>query len=415
MKRLILLAALYPIVALAQQPLIDSTQMPNAVHFLPPPPAERSDAFLYDQSQYQWGKTQRQDSARLAIAVGDAVWSVDNICQIYSGVLGIKITRKNTPATYRMLTEGLVAADQVGKMPKNRYMRTRPYVYYNEPTIYPADEGWLRTNGSYPSGHTILGWSAALLLTEVVHEKADTILSRGYMYGQSRVIAGYHWQSDVDAGRLCASAAVARLHADDYFMHLMDEAKREMQLINHPWQSGDLVFTADTINDMAKAISESTGAYTHVAIVERDEENNLWLIEAVPDSGVHRLPLAALAGASKSRIAVCRLDMPFDTAAVITRAKNYIGRPYDDAFLPGDDRLYCSELVCESYRLFHTSPMRFRDSRGRMPRFWKQHYRRLGMPIPEGQPGSNPADLALSPLLKTMFILIASPDFHRGT
>ena len=41
------------------------------------------------------------------------------------------------------------------------------------------------------------------------------------------MIAGYHWQSDVDAGRLVASAAVARLHADKRFLKLMKKARKE--------------------------------------------------------------------------------------------------------------------------------------------------------------------------------------------
>lgn len=229
MKRTLILLAvmLLGMAATAQRPLLDSLQMPNAVHFLPPPPDTASAAFQYDRAQYRWGKEQRKDPVRLAIAVNDAIWSVDNICKIYSGVLGIDISRENTPAIYRMLTLGLLTTDQAGKLPKNHYMRTRPYVFFNEPTIYPSDEKWLRTNGSYPSGHTILGWSAALLLTEVAPDKADTILARGYMYGQSRVIAGYHWQSDVDAARLVASAAVARLHADKRFLKLMKKARKE--------------------------------------------------------------------------------------------------------------------------------------------------------------------------------------------
>ena len=227
MKKTLILIALMPLIGLAQKPLLDSTQMPNAVYFLPAPPDNTSDAFQYDKAQYRWGKEQRKDSVRLAIAVNDAIWSIDNICKIYSGVLGIEISEQNAPAIYRMLTLGLLTTDQAGKLPKNRYMRTRPYVFFDEPTIYPSDEAWLRTNGSYPSGHTILGWSAALLLTELAPDKADTILARGYMYGQSRVIAGYHWQSDVAAGRLCASAAVARLHADKRFMKLMKKARRE--------------------------------------------------------------------------------------------------------------------------------------------------------------------------------------------
>lgn len=229
MKRTLILLAvmLLGMAATAQRPLLDSLQMPNAVHFLPPPPDTASAAFQYDRAQYRWGKEQRIDPVRLAIAVNDAIWSVDNICKIYSGVLGIDISQENTPAIYRMLTLGLLTTDQAGKLPKNHYMRTRPYVFFNDPTIYPSDEKWLRTNGSYPSGHTILGWSAALLLTEVAPDKADTILARGYMYGQSRVIAGYHWQSDVDAARLVASAAVARLHADKRFIKLMKKARKE--------------------------------------------------------------------------------------------------------------------------------------------------------------------------------------------
>lgn len=229
MKRtlILLVVMLFGMAATAQRPLLDSLQMPNAVHFLPPPPDTASAAFQYDRAQYRWGKEQRKDPVRLAIAVNDAIWSVDNICKIYSGVLGIDISQENTPAIYRMLTLGLLTTDQAGKLPKNHYMRTRPYVFFNEPTIYPSDEKWLRNNGSYPSGHTILGWSAALLLTEVAPDKADTILARGYMYGQSRVIAGYHWQSDVDAARLVASAAVARLHADKHFTKLMKKARKE--------------------------------------------------------------------------------------------------------------------------------------------------------------------------------------------
>ena len=232
MKKTLILIAFLPLIGLAQSPLLDSTQMPNAVFFLPPPPDTASAAFQYDRAQYRWGMEQRNNPVRLAIAVNDAIWSIDNICKIYSGVLGIDISAQNTPAIYRMLTLGLLTTDQAGKLPKNHYMRTRPYVFFNEPTIYPNDEAWLRTNGSYPSGHTILGWSAALLLTELAPDKADTILARGYIYGQSRVIAGYHWQSDVDAARLVASAAVARLHADKRFLKLMKKARREYKRLS---------------------------------------------------------------------------------------------------------------------------------------------------------------------------------------
>lgn len=219
--------ALLPLCAMGQDPLISKERMPNAVYFLPAPPDTTSAAFAFDKAQYRWGLEQRKDSARCAIAVSDAEWSVACMCRIYSDPLGLTISKEATPAIYEMLSVGVMTADQVGKQPKEHYMRTRPYVFFGEPTIVPGDEEELSHNGSYPSGHTILGWSAALLLTELAPEHADAILAVGYRYGQSRVIAGFHWQSDVDAGRLCASAAVARMHADERFLKLMQKAREE--------------------------------------------------------------------------------------------------------------------------------------------------------------------------------------------
>ncbi|MBR1784879.1 MAG: phosphatase PAP2 family protein [Bacteroidales bacterium] len=227
MRHIAFLLALLPLAALAQEPLLTPRQMPNAVRFLPPPPDTASAAFAYDRAQYRRGVAERADSARLAIARRDAVWSVETVCREFSEPVGLELSAEATPAIYRMLLLGLLTTDQVGKLPKDHYNRTRPYVYFGEPTIAPGDEEALRHNGSYPSGHTILGWSAALLLTELAPERADTILARGYMFGQSRVIAGFHWQSDVDAARLAASAAVARLHADRRFQRLMKRARKE--------------------------------------------------------------------------------------------------------------------------------------------------------------------------------------------
>ena len=213
--------------ASAQEPLLTPQQMPNPIHFLPPPPDTASAAFAYDQAQYHWGKQQRQDSLRAAIAFCDANWRIEYICQIFSQPFGIELSKAKTPAVYELLYVGLITNDGVGRLPKDYYRRTRPFVYYGESSLVPEDEEELRNNGSYPSGHTIEGWSAALLLSELNPERADTILARGYMYGQSRVIAGYHWQSDVDAGYMAASAGIARLHADKRFQRLLKKAKRE--------------------------------------------------------------------------------------------------------------------------------------------------------------------------------------------
>ena len=232
MKRLIFsILVVFSVAVSAQETLFTPQQMPNSVYFLPPPPDTASMAFKYDISQYQWGKEQRKDSARVAMAMRDAVWSLSTICTEFSVPFGMEITEKGTPAIYNFLKASIAAADQARILPKAHYMRVRPYVYFGEPTIYPDDEEELRTNGSYPSGHTIRGWTAALVLSEVNPDSANALLARGYEFGQSRVIAGYHWQSDVDAARLVASAAVARMHADERFLELLEKAKNEMRKV----------------------------------------------------------------------------------------------------------------------------------------------------------------------------------------
>ena len=94
---------------------------------------------------------------------------------------------------------------------------------------FTQDEPALRLNGSYPSGHTLLGWSSALLMMEINPDRATEILTRGYRYGENRLVVGAHWQSDTDAARLAASAAYARLHTSERFLEQMKKARDEYQ------------------------------------------------------------------------------------------------------------------------------------------------------------------------------------------
>ena len=63
-------------------------------------------------------------------------------------------------------------------------------------------------------------------------------------------------------------------------------------------------------------------------------------------------------------------------------------------------------LVWESYRaedgtpLFTARPMNFRAADGTLPQFWADLFDRLGEPVPEGLPGTNPNDMAQEELLE---------------
>lgn len=209
-------------------------EMPDLMKFLPAPPDSIINKFTYDVSQYMWGKEMRKDPVRAEIARRDGEYGLRYIIQEFSEPFGLEISREGTPEIYKLLREATATCDSICTLPKVRYMRRRPFVVFNEHTLTPDSEASLSRSGSYPSGHTILGWSAALLLMEINPAKADTLLARGYMYGESRVIVGAHWQSDVDAGYLAASVAYAKLHTSERFLEQMSKAREEFVRLTTP-------------------------------------------------------------------------------------------------------------------------------------------------------------------------------------
>lgn len=206
-------------------------EMPDMMVFLPGPPDSTSVAFMNDVARYYWGKEMRKDPERAAEATRDAVYGLETIITEFEEAFGMKISKEETPEIYKVLLEGTATCDSICKIPKATYMRRRPFMVFNEPTLYPEDEPALRKNGSYPSGHTLLGWSAALLMMEINPERATEILTRGYRYGENRLVVGAHWQSDTDAARLAASAAYARLHTSERFLEQMKKAREEYKTL----------------------------------------------------------------------------------------------------------------------------------------------------------------------------------------
>lgn len=201
-------------------------EMPNGVVFLPSPPDTTSILFISDYAQYMWGKTIR-NTERGQEAIDHVVTSVSEMATLFSKPFGMTISREATPAIYKMLLKAIPTLRLSAVHPKETYMRKRPYVRMNETTPVPQEEEELRNSGSYPSGHAIRGWGMALLLAEINPAAQDALLKLGYEWGESRVILGYHWQTDIDAAIALASASYARLHTSQEFLDDMAKAREE--------------------------------------------------------------------------------------------------------------------------------------------------------------------------------------------
>jgi len=235
MKRLIVLLICAAGFSVAGQevetaPYFPVDSMPYAGIYLPAPPDTCSPLFTDDLMQWMWGKSMRA-TERGQRASWESLYSYDRMCEIYSQALGFTVSREATPAIYRLITRGQVVSAQAVDKAKAKYMRKRPFARMNEHVGGEFDdEEDLRGNGSYPSGHTSFGWVTAMMLAQMAPELQDTILRRGWEYGESRVIVGAHWQSDVDAARLAASACMARVQGSAEYQADLEAARTEFLL-----------------------------------------------------------------------------------------------------------------------------------------------------------------------------------------
>jgi acid phosphatase (class A) len=199
----------------------------DSLALLNPPPAAGSAALLADEAAFAASRSLK-DSPRWQLAEKDAELMFPKAAETFQCALGINISAEATPHLNMLLRRTLADAGLATYKAKDYYKRQRPFMAGNDAVCTPSQEAALRKDGSYPSGHAALGWAWGLVLTEIAPEKANPLMQRAHAFGQSRVVCGVHWQSDVDAARLVASAVVAQLHSNADFNAQLAEARKEV-------------------------------------------------------------------------------------------------------------------------------------------------------------------------------------------
>lgn len=209
---------------------LEDKECPNSLALIPPPPAPGSAAFALDEDVAQRTFALRE-TTRFALALSDFDLSFPHAAGTFSCVLNAPITKQDTPHLYILLRRTLTDVGFSTYAAKNHYNRQRPFVLNKEPICAPENKAWLEKDGSYPSGHTAVGWAWALILAEISPQQTDAILARGKAFGESRNVCNHHWYSDVDWGRFMGAATVARLHANPAFRADMKAAKAELAAV----------------------------------------------------------------------------------------------------------------------------------------------------------------------------------------
>jgi acid phosphatase (class A) len=220
--------------------------LPNSLALLPPPPETGSAAFALDEDIARKNAALR-GTPRWTTATSDADLHFPIAADVFSCALNIPITEEHSPHLYQLLRRTLTDAGLSTYAAKDHYRRPRPFVVNKEPLCTPGDQGLLEKDGSYPSGHTAIGWAWALVLAELSPDRADSILVRGTAFGVSRNVCNVHWHSDVEQGFIMGAAVVSRLHADPVFRADLDAAKTEIDAV----RARGLAITRDCVSETA--------------------------------------------------------------------------------------------------------------------------------------------------------------------
>ena len=156
-------------------------------------------------------------------------------------------------------------------------------------------------------------------------------------------------------------------------------------------ENGDLIFAKDD-SDIGQAIQESTGHYSHVAIFLDGQ-----IYHATTEGGV--IAQSPEDFFEDGKVYDLYSYPKIDIQKVKKRAVQQLGAPYNFSFYPDGEGFYCSQYIADILPIFETIPMKFGDNTQEISDFWREYYRDLGLPVPLNQPGTNPSQLATSPLL----------------
>ncbi|WP_415576603.1 acid phosphatase [Gluconobacter japonicus] len=232
------------------QPLPE-TAIPDARLVLPAPPVSGSAAQADDDRVFHETRSLK-DTPRWVLAQRDADLEVPHLVKDFSCAVGYTLDLSKAPHLAAVLKQMENPIVHRTSEAKHYWHRTRPFVGTNLP-ICTSPEG-LGLHSSYPSGHTTAGYGMALLLAHLLPEHATMILQRGRVFGESRIVCGAHWKSDVQAGFLNASSEMDTLLNAPELQDDLIAARKELRAMKGTTPAPDAAECAIEVEAAAHSI-----------------------------------------------------------------------------------------------------------------------------------------------------------------
>jgi hypothetical protein len=183
---------------------------------------------------------------------------------------------------------------------------------------------------------------------------------------------------------------------------------------------GDILFQDIDCGPLCDAIEQVTTSvesyhFSHMGLVYIDSLGNSQIIESIGDrvqlTSYHNFLNRSMTTSHQPKVIAMRSDFSKDELnRAVDIALREVGVPYDELFLPDNQKWYCSELIAHAFNramhktVFESAPMTYKlPGKQEYDPSWIRYFNDLNTPIPEGLPGCNPGAMSQSTYLKVIY------------
>ena len=113
--------------------------------------------------------------------------------------------------------------------PRPYNLENSPIVLVNDNYVFQDGQPYVSGGFAFPSGHTNMGQTDALLMASMLPERFTALLARASGYGYNRLVMGVHYPLDVIGGRMYAEFVVSHYLNDPAYRALFSQARDELR------------------------------------------------------------------------------------------------------------------------------------------------------------------------------------------
>ncbi|MBS0408382.1 MAG: phosphatase PAP2 family protein [Proteobacteria bacterium] len=191
-------------------------------HLLPPPPVDGS-----AQARDELAELRRIAAVTTPAEFEQARWDDEHEDgTIFQSAIAPGFDLARLPATAKLLAEVRNEESVAGKAAKNYFKRNRPWIVDPKLKTCSREDA---PQSSYPSGHSTMAFSMAVVLTRALPELSGNIMGRAREYAYHRLVCGMHYRADIVAGQALGTAVAAQMLKDPRFQADLDAAREELK------------------------------------------------------------------------------------------------------------------------------------------------------------------------------------------